>query len=164
MRGGPVDGRGEKREASPQSTCSLAQQLRLSDGARFRRCVTCVDPTLIRLGSGTDQIHVRSARQGEDKMDTSSHESLEARQMFSSAALPLRRSFNIRLAVRPHNSPHSTDALNRHSRSTARLSILGSSVLFNSECRPPYASSKGEEKESELQTPNSYQGLNYGID
>lgn len=76
MRGRPVDGRGEKREAS-QSTCSLARWLELSDGARFRGCVSCMDTTLIPLGNETDQIHVRSALCGEDKMDISSHGRLE---------------------------------------------------------------------------------------
>ncbi|PKK42957.1 hypothetical protein CI102_12713 [Trichoderma harzianum] len=81
VRGRPVDGRGEKREAS-QSTCSLAQQLRLSDGARFRGCVSCMDTTLIPLGNGTDQIHVRSALHGEDDMDISSHGRLESVKRF----------------------------------------------------------------------------------
>ncbi|QYT02447.1 hypothetical protein H0G86_009451 [Trichoderma simmonsii] len=82
-----------------------------------------------------------------------------ARQTLSSAALLPRRSFNIRLAVRPTNGTHSIEALNRHSRSTAKLSILGSRVIFNSECRLLFASSNGEEKESELwTTPNTYQG------
>lgn len=83
VRGRPVDGRGEKREASSsQSTCSLAQQFRLSDGARFRGCVSCMDTTLIPLENGTDQIHVRSALHGEDKMDISSHGRLEPVKRF----------------------------------------------------------------------------------
>ncbi|KAL7785024.1 hypothetical protein V8C43DRAFT_156063 [Trichoderma afarasin] len=36
-----------------------------------------MDTTLIPLGNGTDQIHVRSALHGEDKMDISSHGRLE---------------------------------------------------------------------------------------
>ncbi|KAL6694904.1 hypothetical protein J3F84DRAFT_33581 [Trichoderma pleuroticola] len=42
--------RGRRGKPLSRSTCSLAQRLRLSDGARFRRCVSCMDVTLIPSG------------------------------------------------------------------------------------------------------------------
>lgn len=68
-----------------------------------------------------------------------------ARQTLLPSGLPPRRSFNLRLAVRRHNDTCPKKALNRYSRTTPRLSILGSRVLFNSERRLLHASSHGEE-------------------
>ncbi|KAL7960934.1 hypothetical protein V8C34DRAFT_275155 [Trichoderma compactum] len=77
-----------------RSRFSCPPLVRLFDGAGFRRCVSCMDPTLIPLGNQTDQTHVPSALHGEDEMDISTHGRLSPSNAFicCSATLTLFQS------------------------------------------------------------------------